>query len=184
MLSRLRFEDRFDAELRQHALVGTVGYRVADQTTLQWSLGALLAGELDTLDVVYDVRPGFLTSFALSHQWLRETAGFLVTSLSAGVSTTETEAPGGSRARLTATDIRLSLLLGYTFAEIVSPYLLVRGFGGPIWWDPAGETLRGSDRDHYAFGAGVVLRRGGLRFSLSGSALGERSVSAGLSYHF
>jgi hypothetical protein len=144
----------------------------------------VVAGELDAPGVTYDVRPGFLTSVALSHQWLGERAAFLVTSVSAGVSTTQTEDPSGSTARLTATDLRGSLLLGYTFAQTLSPYLLVRAFGGPVWWALPGDTLRGSDRDHYAFGAGAVLRVGALRLSVSGSALGERSVSAGVAYHF
>ena len=70
------------------------------------------------------------------------------------------------------------------FAERWSPFLLVRGFGGPVFWQNEGEKLRGTDRDHYAFGAGIVVRIGEVGLSLSGSALGERSVSAGLNYLF
>jgi hypothetical protein len=173
-----------NAELAQHALVGSLGYRFGDSTTLQWSLGALLEGDMEAADIHYDVRPGFLTSFALSHGWLKDRKTFLVTSLSAGVSTTTTESGTGGSARLTAIDVRGSLMLGYTFAKIASPYVFVRGFGGPVYWALPGDTLRGSDRNHYAFGAGIVMRADAFRFSLSGSALGERSVSAGVSYHY
>ncbi len=165
-------------------MVATIGYRFLEYTTAQLSVGSILAGQLDTAGVKYDVHPGFVTSLSLSQNWLGDRKTFLVTTFTAGVSTTTTDSPSGSDARLTATDFRGSLVLGYTFAEMVSPFLLVRGFGGPVRWDPNGSTVTGGDQDHYAFGAGVILRKDDWNFSISGSALGERSVSAGLAYAF
>jgi hypothetical protein len=176
-----------NADLRQHATVGTVGYRLGKQSMLQGSLGAVVAGELEAEGVVHDVAPGFVTSIAVSHQWLKPGAWYVVSSLAISVSTAETSAnQAGNQVtgRLTATDLRLSILAGYTFNGIVSPYLLVRGFGGPVFWEDAGTNRTGTDRDHYAVGAGMVVRVGKFGLNISGSAVGERSASAGIDFSF
>jgi hypothetical protein len=182
--SRMRFDDDFNADLRQHALVATVGYAVLENTTVQLSLGILADGELETDLPTFDLEPGFLTSVSISHDWLGGSNAFLVTSFSGAVSTTNTRGPLGDEARLTAVDFRGTVIGGYTFADRVSPYLLVQGFGGPVFWEVNGEDITGSDRNHYAVGAGVSVRIGEFALSVSGSAVGERSISAGVSMAF
>lgn len=183
VVSRLHFDTGDNVELNQHAVLATLGYRIADQTTLQFGAGAVLSGELEA-DESYSLEPGPVFSATVSRQWLQEQPWFLVTSLSLGYSLSRAELPSGQGGRFSAADARLSVLGGLTLAEAVSPFLLARGFGGPVSWRVAGETRLGADRDHYALGAGVIARWRGLRLSVAGAALGERSISLGASWHF
>ena len=184
MVSRLRFDGEFDADLSQYAAVASAGYRAFEQTTVQLSAGAVLGGRLSANATDHEVRPGFLLSAQVAQQWLDPGAPFLVTSFAFGYSSARTESPQGESSRLTASDLRFSLLAGYTVSEWLSPFALTRAFAGPVAWEDGGADRSGSDRNHYALGAGIVARASGARLTLSGSALGERSVSVGASYHF
>ena len=78
-------------------------------------------------------------------------------------------------------DFRVGLAAGWTFFERLTPYAVVRAFGGPVFY---GSEL-GTDAYHVQLGAGLVV---GLPFGFDLSAeivpLGEQRVTAGLGYSF
>jgi hypothetical protein len=60
----------------------------------------------------------------------------------------------------------------------VSPYLLARGFAGPVSWTLDGMDVTGQDKHHYQLGAGASLALpGNTMLQVDVSALGERSLS-------
>lgn len=82
---------------------------------------------------------------------------------------------------LVAVDFRLGVMAGRTFGA-VSPYVLARGFGGPVSWTLDGMDVSGTDTHHYQVGAGASFATdGGLAVSLDVSALGEQAASLGMS---
>lgn len=183
VVSRLSFDGQLDALLTQHAAMATVGYRVLEQTSIQLNLGGVLAGDLRA-GADYSITPGPLLSGQISRQWLDPGRAFLVTSLSFGFSAARAKDEADQSGAFWATDARLSAVFGYRLGEHFSPFLFARAFGGPISWEAGSETLSGSDRNHYALGAGLIVRASGGRLSFAGSALGERSISLGLSWEF
>ena len=145
----------------------------------------VLGGELVGEGLAYEVGPGWLASINGSHRLfgLPEHEHFATLSLSFGVSSSATEQKGGAgeSERMSASDLRAGLLVGYTLWRVWSPYLVVRGFSGPIEFRQAGRDRTGSDRHHYAVGAGsAVGLPGGLQIGVEYTALGERTLSAGV----
>lgn len=174
-----------DGSMRQHALVATGEVRISPRTVLLGSLGSALGGRFDFGGLRHDVRPGPLVGVAVGHR-LVEAKGarpFVLATASLGASFLQTELQtetASSRTAFTATDARVGAVVGYTFGP-VSPYLLARAFGGPIFWN--GYT--GTDRYHYNLGLGLALGpRWGFDLGAEASLLGERraTVSAGFNF--
>ena len=180
--SRLRFEGDLDADLQQHALLASVGYRWTPDTSAQASAGSVLSGTLTASGTEHTLQTGFVGSLQLTHQWLEPGKTFLLTSFAFGFSNNDSVAPSGEVAPLMAYDARISAQYGWAVLDGLRPFLLLRAFGGPVAWRESGEDLVGADRDHYALGAGVLWQLDRLGVALSGAALGERGVSLGVSY--
>jgi hypothetical protein len=102
---------------------------------------------------------------------------FLLTGLGFGASTTKA---GGDR--LTAMDLRLSVVVGKTFVEMFTPYLVGRVFAGPVKWTILGESVTGGDTHHYTVGFGATLRVGGLDVFAEVLPLGEQALNVGLGW--
>jgi hypothetical protein len=84
-----------------------------------------------------------------------------------------------------AGDMRLSVVLGKTFLDALSPYVVVRGFGGPIWWQIEGKDATGTDTYKFQVGAGLsVSLPQRLDAFLEVVPLGEKALSTGLGYSF
>ena len=94
------------------------------------------------------------------------TAGSRVTTREAGAEATP----------LIAFDGRVGAQAGRAVGP-VSPYLLVRGFGGPVFWSVDGEDVTGTDVYHFQLGAGASLAAGPVIAVIDASLLGERAVS-------
>lgn len=80
-----------------------------------------------------------------------------------------------------AVDARLAAVVGYTFLERVTPYVVARVFGGPVMY--GGKT--GTDLYHYQAGLGAVLGLpAGFDLSAELVPLGEQrfTLSAGFSF--
>jgi hypothetical protein len=80
-----------------------------------------------------------------------------------------------------AMDARFALVVGYTFLDRITPYLVGRVFGGPVFYN----NLTGTDLYHYQVGVGLVV---GLPagFDLSGEFVpfGEQRFTAAVGYSF
>jgi hypothetical protein len=85
----------------------------------------------------------------------------------------------------TASDARIGIMVGKTFAERVVPFVAARAFLGPVDWKLRGVDVRGSDLHHYAVGGGTSYRiPGKLDLFAEVIALGEQSASLGVSVPF
>jgi len=84
-----------------------------------------------------------------------------------------------------AVDFRLSLMGGKTFEGVLSPYLVVRAFGGPVLWKYRGDYQLGGDKYHFQVGGGLVVALP-AHFDVyaEGVPLGERSAVVGMGYSF
>ncbi|MBA3458262.1 MAG: hypothetical protein H0T42_34590 [Deltaproteobacteria bacterium] len=144
------------------------------------SLGAVLGGSLDGEGRAYDIGPGFVVGASIAKQWVRGD-WFLAGSFSVAASrTTTTESvPGAPRETLVAVDVaRAGITAGRTFGP-VSPYVLARAFGGPVFWELDAMDVGGTDVHHYQLGAGASVTTGSLSVLLDVSALGEQAASIG-----
>jgi hypothetical protein len=180
--STLRFDGSRELDIAQYAVSATASYVRASRWSVRASIGAVLDGSLEGEGRTHDIGPGVVGAASVSRQWL--VRGFFITgSLGAGASRITTTEAGGARQSLVAIDIlRAGVMAGRTFG-IVSPYVLARGFGGPVLWRLDGMDVRGTDTHKFQLGAGVSVATGaGLSFLLDVAALGERSASLGMAY--
>ena len=184
--TRLAFGDDRHYDFRSQALAAFVGYRLGSGWSLQGAVGAILGGELvgDEIPGTFDIGTGVMASITAARRWaLGDGRWFINGSASFALARSPTEEMGGTADDpLLATDLRIGATAGRTFADRVSPYALVRLFGGPALWTIAGEDATGSDPSHLQLGAGVsVVIAAGVSALVDVSVLGERSVAAGLS---
>lgn len=133
------------------------------------------------------VSPGPLGAVLTSFRPLDEgdVAPFLLLtgSVAASVART-TPSGGGPSSTLSAFDLRLGVVSGKTFAHVVTPYVLARAFGGPVFWSFGGQSVTGTDANHYQLGAGVSVRVGRVDFVAEGVPLGELGIVAGAGFSF
>lgn len=181
--------DGVDYELEQHAAAASFGRRFGERTTVRVSGGAVLGGELTGEGRAYDVGPGWLLGVSGSHRLLGlpEHPQFATLSLSFGAvsSATEERAGAGESERLSASDLRVGLVAGVTLWRVWSPYLLARGFGGPVSFTQLGRERTGSDKYHYALGLGsAVGLPWDLQIGVEAALLGEQTLSAGVVWAF
>lgn len=146
----------------------------------------MLGGSLELGGTTYDVEPGWLVAAAVSRSFAFAERWFVAGSITAGASSASTRVDAGvmdETATITAIDVRLGVIAGVTLWERLSPYVLARAFGGPVFWSLAGEEIRGSDQYHYQLGLGAnaSLPWWNLSVLVDGSVLGERALSIGVS---
>jgi hypothetical protein len=163
-------------------VTATAGYTGASRWSVRGSIGTVLDGALEGDGRTHDIGPGFVVAASASKQWMFG-AWFVTGSLGAAVSRTTTSEDGGGEQSLVAVDVlRLGVMAGRSFG-IASPYVMARGFGGPVLWTLDAMDVQGTDTSKFQLGAGVsVSTSSGLSFLLDISALGERSASLGMSY--
>jgi hypothetical protein len=182
MQSTLRFEGERELDITQYAVSASLSYVRASRWSFRGSLGTVLDGALEEGGRTHDIGPGIVGAVTVSKQWL--VRGFFISgSLGAGVSRTTTTEAGGARQSLVAIDLlRAGVMAGRTFG-VVSPYVLARGFGGPVLWHLDGMDVRGTDTHKFQLGAGAsVTTSSGLSVLLDVAALGERAASLGMAF--
>ena len=117
MSTTIRFDGR-DVDFDERTLQASLDYRVLPTVGISFGVGAILDGNLRVGDADFDIDPGVAGTVAAS--WLILPEGdvrpFLLTGLGFGASTTKA---GGER--LTALDLRLSVVVGKTFAQMFTP---------------------------------------------------------------
>src|SRR5688500_5004749 len=151
MHSTLDFGDAGELDITQYAVTATVGHAWRDWS-VRGAIGAILDGTLETDDRTHDIGPGIVASLGVARRFSRG-AYFLDAAASASVGRTTTQEAGGPSETLVAIDIlRAGVTAGRTFG-IVSPYALVRVFGGPALWRLDDSDVTGSDTHHFQLGA-------------------------------
>lgn len=176
------------AAFRQHAVAASFEIRPSERLGIQVAAGGILGGTIDLEGTRHEVQPGVLGSVAASYRILdgQGALPLVLATLSLAHSRARTErVETRESAGLRASDLRLGLILGKTVADVLTPYAVVRAFGGPVSFRLAGASIVGSDRYHYQAGAGlVVATRSGFDLSLEAAVVGERRITAGAGYAF
>ncbi len=150
--------------------------------TLGLGAGPIPWGAIDGAGSRWEVGPGWVASSSLSWRVLEDEGPLPYVVLSAivagaGVSTRR----GDDRGQYLGIDFRFGATLGKTFFGWLSPYVALRGFGGPIFWTTADGTEVGTDKYHVQGGLGAVfLLPGRLDLFVEGNPGGELGGFGGL----
>jgi hypothetical protein len=172
------------------SVTAALAYQPTRRLTFQLAAGSTVGGHLDTPAGVYDFSPGPTVAIGASYRLIQGTRPFVILTANLSFSDAETrpsnpDAASNSIAHYDAFDLRGGVLVGTTLWRLLSPYAVVRAFGGPVYWSLQGEDVIGTDAHHYQVGAGltlVVVHR--VDVFVEGIALGERSLAAGAAFAF
>jgi hypothetical protein len=174
------------------SVIASLAYQPTRRLTFQLAAGSTVGGHIDTPAGVYDFSPGPTVALGASYRLIQGTRPFVILTANLSFSDAETHLSGTDAAsnspgnvRYDAADLRAGVLVGTTLWRLVSPYAVVRAFGGPVYWSLQGEDVVGTDAHHYQVGAGltlVVVHR--LDLFVEGIPLGERSLAAGAAFAF
>ena len=181
--TNLKFTDGLRAGQSRVSLVATGAYALTRRFSLRASAGAALAGELRAPEGNHELTPGPVAALGADYRLL-DAPAFLLLGATLSGTTTRTQR-GDAREHYSAFDLRLGAALGLTFFESLSPYALLRVFGGPVFWRYAGSARSGTDRYHYQVGLGLAwLIAEHVNLVVEGSPLGERSLSGAVAAVF
>ncbi len=172
------------------SVIASLAYQPTRRLTFQLAAGSTVGGHIDSPAGVYDFLPGLTVAIGASYRLIQGTRPFVILTANLSVSDAETQLSGAyaasnSEVRYDAADLRGGVLVGTTLWRLLSPYAVVRAFGGPVYWSLQGEDVIGTDAHHYQVGAGltvVVVHR--LDVFVEAIPLGERSLAAGAAFAF
>jgi hypothetical protein len=183
MRTHVRFENDETFELTEQAATAFAGYSTPTGWSYRASVGALIDGGLEP--GTHDFDPGFVAALGVSRQWpLGDGQWFVTGSAGLSVARASTHMAGGAGdVSFTAGDARVGAIAGRTLGGIWNPYVLARGFGGPVWWTVNGAAVSGTDTRHFQLGAGLSVATSiGLTINVDVSALGEQAASLGATW--
>lgn len=181
----LRFGDGREAELELDSVAISVG-RVrpagwSPRVTAGWISGGTIRQEGGT---VHDFSGGFLIAAGLDKRLSPGGGVRPAVDLSLGLSAAwaQTEQHGtGTEADYSAADLRLGVRTMWPVGTRFFPYAAARVFGGPVNWNWNGDDVQGSDAHHYQLAVGAAAALGRIALQVEWGALGEQSLSAGIS---
>ncbi len=165
-----------DASFAKYAVMASVDRRLGDRWTVGGGIGTTVTGDIDVNGVTSTISPGPLGAITASFRPIDEGTVAPFVLLSASLAASLSWAASSS---LSAFDVRLGVAAGKTIADVVTPYVLARAFGGPVLWSIAGASATGTDAYHYQLGGGVSVRLGRVDLVAEGVPLGERAVVVG-----
>ena len=185
METTLRFDDDREAQLE----LNSVAFAVARVRPSGWSprvsAGWLTGGDLNQDGgTSHRFKGGFFLALGLDKQ-LSPGEGIrpavdLSLGLSAAWAQTE-ERRTGTEADYSAADLRAGVRTVWPVGQRLFPYAAARVFGGPVNWNWDGEEVQGSDVHHFQMALGVAASFGPMAMQLEWGAVGEKSLSAGVS---
>lgn len=185
----LVFDSDIDMDTDQAMFLTGLSYSPIDRLTVRLALGAIQGGEMEGDAGEFDVTAGVVGSASVLWRFVdpKGWKPFVLGSLSLAASKMGTRDKMFPRkeAPMWATDARIGVQTGWVVWKRWFPYLGVRLFGGPVFWEVEGEEVSGSDKYHFqlAVGSSVALGKGYSVFA-DWSFLGEQAVSAGVAYAF
>ena len=192
------------ADLTRHAVFGSVQipFNRSGSFTAQLGAGGIAGGELVHGAARDTIGPGFAAFSGVAWRvvdghdaipFVQLTATLSATHMLTrtddhGTRTDGTTSPGAqpSSPRFTALDLRLGAIAGRTFANVFTPYVTARAFGGPIAWHFDGAPVTGTDLYKYQLGGGLSLALFDRKLDVfaEGIAAGERGFAAGIGTTF
>lgn len=184
MRTRLRFDGDQHVDMTEQAASIFGGYVTPSGWSVRGTVGAVLGG---TLEVdgggTHDIQPGVVLGIGVARQWTVATKWFVTGSATVSFSAASTSNSAATEEpRFLAGDVRGGVTAGRRIG-IWQPYVLGRGFGGPVFWSIAGKDVSGTDVHHFQVGAGMsVAIPFGLTIVADVSILGEQAASLGASW--
>jgi hypothetical protein len=170
------------------SVIASLAYQPTPRLTWQLAAGSTVGGRLTTPAGTYDFSAGPTGAVGASYRVVKGTKPFVLATANLSFSAATTQANGattGARVSYDAFDLRLGGLVGTTLWQVLSPYAVVRAFGGPVYWQYLGASVTGTDAHHYQVGAGLTLLVvGRVDAFVEGVPLGERSLAAGAAVAF
>lgn len=176
-----------DAFVERRAVNASLGYRYSDTISFQLGAGATLGGRFVYGTERYRFDPGWIAS--ASGTWkaagTKRGDAFLIAGASVSASGAATRDARDRTDPFYAFDVRVSVVAGKTFFDVLSPFAVVRAFGGPVLWHHGRSDLIAGDRYHFQIGAGVSVNLP-ERFDVFTEIipLGERAAAIGIGYSF
>ena len=176
-------------ETRNSALA-ELAYAPTARLTLSAGLGVAFGGKLEAPDGSHAFTPGIAAGLGLSYR-IAEGAtpfgrAFVLIGGNVSFTGASTQHDGvGERTAYDALDFRASVTGGLTWLDVLSGYLVVRGFGGPVYWTYQSASELGTDTHHYQVGGGLALllaKR--VDLFVEGVPLGEQAVAGGVAASF
>jgi hypothetical protein len=184
-------------DLRRRAASVALERRIGERWTVQLAGGASIDGDLvqreatdepeapETPAPRHRLLPGPIAVAGFGYRLLDGAgrAPWLVVGASLAFTTGATRS-SFANGRWTALDLRGSLVLGKTFGNAIAPYIALRAFGGPVFWNvvsgDSDDTRLGTDLHHVTFGGGCLVTTGRVDAFFEVLPLGERSASFGM----
>jgi hypothetical protein len=150
--------------------------------TLEAAVGPFLGGSITTPAARYSLAPGLATALGGSWRLIDTDGAVPFVLLTAQLSYIASSAPPGTG--YSAFDLRLGGAVGWTFWHALTPYVVGRAFGGPVYWRYLGAAVTGTDDHHWQAGGGLSVRVKRLDVFAEGVPLGEQGVTAGVGFSF
>lgn len=187
--STLVFDGETRVDIDRRAILATIERRLSEKWTLQAAAGGIVTGTLKVGADRHVFGPGWSAGISASYRALdgRGRLPFLLLggTLAFAGANTRGEKGNSPDVDYLAGDVRLSVVVGKTIFPGVSPYALLRGFGGPIWWQIHGKDVVGTDAYKFQIGAGLAVAIPlGFDAFVEFVPVGERALSTGLGYSF
>lgn len=146
-----------------------------------------MGGQFVFDDEKFTFDPGWIAAVAASWKMVGESRNdaFLLVGFALAASGSVTRDARDTPENMLGIDFRLSITGGKTFYDVLTPYLVVRGFGGPVLWGHRDELRIGGDKYHFQVGGGLVVALP-EHFDVfaEGVPIGERSAVLGVGYSF
>ena len=168
--------------VEQLAATATLGHFGSPR--LGWSVtaGGVLAGQIEGRDISGGGTAAGTLSWLPMYEGARRP--FLALTGTFGTAFVRAPADDGMTHSWWAFDFRGGATVGKTFAERWVPYVSLRGFAGPVFWQRAGAGINGGDRYHVTAGGGLIVRLpASIDLTIEGMPLGERSAAFGMTLH-
>ncbi|MCF7826329.1 MAG: hypothetical protein K9N29_06735 [Candidatus Marinimicrobia bacterium] len=184
--STLRFDGSTDVKIEMNTVSVSGSYQINDKWSIRSGVGLILDGKLQPPGhLVHDVKPGGLLAIGMEYLYYQGEGyrPYIDYSVFVSVSSTRTENPVNLKnTNYFSSDLRFGARASWIINGNIFPYLSSRLFGGPVSWELDGTDVLGTDIHHYQLAAGTAFRYGSLSTFVEWAALGEKALSAGLSY--
>lgn len=180
--SDIVMDGRFHGTFEDRMVLANATWSFADLWALRAGAGMVVDGAADVGGERRTLGTGWLAEAAISRVFLTGQPVFLLGAFGLSASSASADGPAG-KTRFSAGDGRLTVTVGRTFFDRVSPYLSGTVFGGPIFYRTAGADLTGTDTRHWQLAAGLAAalpKR--VDLFVEWAPLGERALSAGVGF--
>ena len=157
-----------------------------DTWSLRGGLGFIRDGKLTPVgQAAHNVKPGGMFALGVEYLWQRGQGAKPYVDFSAFISASSAKTEDSASQNQTSyfsSDLRLGARASWIINNSIFPYITGRVFGGPVSWEIDDTDVIGTDIHHYQVALGTAVQFGGTGIFVEWAGLGEKALSAGLSY--